>query len=82
MDARKQDTRNKIQLGGLVIKAGLAEEETAVILGALVLAAEAIAGPEGEAARRRFRRVGDRVFSEDQKGSPQKNSISSGVSAG
>lgn len=65
MDARKQDTRNKIQLGGLVIKAGLAEEETAVIFGALILAAEAMAGPEGEAARRRFRRVGDRVFSTD-----------------
>jgi hypothetical protein len=62
MDARKQDTRTKIQLGGLVIKAGLAEEETAVILGALVVAAETMAGPEGEAARRRFRRVGDRVF--------------------
>jgi hypothetical protein len=67
MDARKQDTRNKIQLGGLVIKAGLAEEKTAVILGALVLAAEAIAGPEGEAARRRFRRIGDHMFSKDQK---------------
>ncbi len=62
MDARKQDTRTKIQLGGLVIKAGLAEEETAVILGALIVAAETMAGPEGEAARRRFRRVGDRAF--------------------
>lgn len=68
MDARKQDTRNKIQLGGLVIKAGLAEEETAIILGALVLAAEAINGPEGEIARRRFRRIGDRVFSEGKEG--------------
>ena len=67
MDIRRQDTRNKIQLGGLVIKAGLAEEETAIILGALVLAAEAINGPEGEIAKRRFRRVGDRVFSEAQK---------------
>jgi hypothetical protein len=68
MDVRKQDTRNKIQLGGLVVKAGLAEEETAIILGALVLAAEAINGPEGEIAKRRFRRVGDRMFSEAQKG--------------
>jgi hypothetical protein len=63
MDARKQDTRNKIQLDGLVIKAGLAEEETAVILGALIMAFDAISGADGEAARRRFRRVGDRVFS-------------------
>lgn len=38
------------------------------VLGALVLAAEAIAGPDGEAARRRFRRVGDRVFSEEKEG--------------
>lgn len=68
MDARKQDTRNKIQLGGLVIKAGQAEEETAIILGALVLAAEAINGSEGEIARRRFRRIGDRVFSEGKEG--------------
>ena len=68
MDIRKQDIRNKIQLGGLVIKAGLAEEETAIILGVLVLAAEAISGPEGEIARRRFRRVGDRVFSEGKEG--------------
>lgn len=66
MDARKQDTRNKIQLGGLVIKAGLGEEETAVIFGALLLTAEAINGPEGEAAKRRFRREGDRVFSAEQ----------------
>lgn len=66
MDARKQDTRNKIQLGGLVIKAGLGEEETAVVFGALLLAAEAISGPEGEAAKRRFRREGDRVFSAEQ----------------
>ncbi|MGI4745730.1 MAG: conjugal transfer protein TraD [Janthinobacterium lividum] len=64
MEERKRDTRNKIQLGGLVIKAGLAEEETAIILGILILAFEAISGPEGEVAKRRFRRVGDRVFSE------------------
>jgi hypothetical protein len=68
MDVRKQDTRNKIQLGGLIIKAGLAEEETAIILGALVLAAEAINGPEGEVAKRRFRRAGDRTFSEGKEG--------------
>jgi Conjugal transfer protein TraD len=67
METRKQDTRNKIQLGGLVIKAGLAEEDTAVILGALALAAEALNGAENELIRRRFRRVGDRVFSEDQR---------------
>jgi hypothetical protein len=30
---RKTDTRRKIQLGGLIIKAGLASEEPAVLLG-------------------------------------------------
>ncbi len=64
MDARKQDTRRKIQLGGLIIKAGLAEEEAAVILGALLSAAEALSGPDGEAARQRFRLSGARAFGE------------------
>ena len=36
MDARKADTRNKIQLGGLIVKAGLAEEPAAVLLGLLL----------------------------------------------
>lgn len=67
MDARKLDTRNKIQLGGLVIKAGLAEEDAAVLLGILVSAAEALAGSDGHFARQRFRQAGDRVFTEDQK---------------
>ena len=35
-DARKIDTREKIQLGGLVVKAGLRDAEKALILGALV----------------------------------------------
>ena len=33
---RKQDTREKIQLGGLVVKAGLRDEDKAIILGALL----------------------------------------------
>ncbi len=37
---RKSDTRRKIQLGGLVIKAGLDSETTATILGLLLDAAE------------------------------------------
>jgi hypothetical protein len=31
MDARKQHTRHKIQLGGLIVKAGLGQEPAAVI---------------------------------------------------
>jgi hypothetical protein len=64
MAERKADTRAKIVLGGLVVKAGLAEEDSAVILGILVQAAEALAAPDGDLARRRFRRAGDQAFSE------------------
>jgi Conjugal transfer protein TraD len=63
MAERKADTRAKIMLGGLVVKAGLGEEESAVILGILTLAADELAGADGELARRRFRRAGDRAFS-------------------
>ena len=50
MDARKADTRNKIQLGGLIVKAGLAEEPAAVLLGLLLEAAGTLSGP-GDAER-------------------------------
>lgn len=63
MNARKQDTRNKIALGGLVVKSGLSEEETAVVLGALVLASNALKGPKSEATRARFKAAGDAAFS-------------------
>lgn len=68
MDARKQDTRNKIQLGGLVIKAGLEDEDTAVLLGAFLSIAAELASFEGAAVRRRYRRVGDQEFTKDEGG--------------
>lgn len=34
-EERKRDTRHKIELGGLMIKAGLGNEELAVLLGML-----------------------------------------------
>jgi Conjugal transfer protein TraD len=92
MAERKADTRNKIMLGGLVVKAGLAEEDSAVMLGGLVVkaglaeedsavilgilvqAAEALTGPDGELARRRFRRAGDQAFSDSGAGSYSRNS--------
>ena len=39
---RKQVTHEKIQLGGLVVKAGLRDAEKALILGALIEVADAI----------------------------------------
>ena len=65
---RKEDTRRKIELGGLVIKAGLEDEGRAVILGALLDAVNALQGPNGSAARMRFKDAGTRAFTtgEDQ----------------
>jgi hypothetical protein len=39
-DTRKADTRKKITLGGLVVKAGLKDASPALILGALLNAAK------------------------------------------
>ncbi len=61
-EARALDTRSKIHLGGLVILAGLGEEDNAVLLGLLTLAAQNLAGADGEAARARFRQAGDQAF--------------------
>ena len=35
-DARKKDTRDKIELGGLIVKAGLRFEKRALLLGAFI----------------------------------------------
>ncbi|WP_042676124.1 conjugal transfer protein TraD [Xanthomonas citri] len=59
---RREDTRHKIELGGLVVKAGLGDEDRAVILGALTEAMNALQGPNGPAERRRLQEIGSRVF--------------------
>ena len=62
--ARKADTFRKIQLGGLVIKAGISDEEPAVILGALIDALEDLAcDPNGRA---RYKALGDACFAARQ----------------
>lgn len=63
MAERKADTHAKIMLGDLVVKAGLADEDSAVILGILVEAAAALQACDGELARARFRHVGAAAFS-------------------
>jgi hypothetical protein len=50
-DARKKDTREKIELGGLIAKAGLRYEKRALLLGALVEIARRIKGDAEERAR-------------------------------
>ena len=61
---RREDTRRKIQLGGLIIKAGLADEPAAVLLGLLVEASKALKAEKASALRARFKLVGDRVFAQ------------------
>ena len=59
---RRLDTRRKIQLGGLVIKAGLADEEPAVILGLLTAAKRVLSGQHAADSRRRWKELGDKAF--------------------
>ena len=44
-DQRKADTRHKIQLGGLVIKAGLGHVDAMALLGLLVMHGDAARDP-------------------------------------
>lgn len=50
-DARKKDAREKIELGGLIVKAGLRYERRAVLLGALLELAGRLKADGGERAR-------------------------------
>ena len=62
---RKLDTRHKIQLGGLVIKAGLGDEESAVILGLLTAAKRVLSGQHAADSRRRWKEMGNKTFTQD-----------------
>ena len=50
-EARKKDTREKIALGGLVVKAGLRYESRALLLGLLIEAQTQLDSNETERAR-------------------------------
>lgn len=58
VQARKEDTRHKIQLGGLVIKAGMGDEDKAVVLGALLHAHKALVGPNGDTLKLKLKEIG------------------------
>ena len=62
-DARKKDTREKIQLGGLIVKAGLRYEKRALLLGLLIDGVSRIAANEAE--RERLTAIGMEAFSSD-----------------
>ncbi|WP_168350011.1 type IV conjugative transfer system coupling protein TraD [Rhizobium leguminosarum] len=62
-DARKRDTREKIELGGLIVKAGLRYEKRALLLGLLIDANNRIRGDEAEKSR--LTAVGAEAFGDD-----------------
>ena len=62
-EARKKDTREKIQLGGLIAKAGLRYEKRALLLGLLIDGASRISGDEPE--RSRLMAIGEKAFAND-----------------
>lgn len=62
-DARKRDTREKIELGGLIVKAGLRHEQRAVLLGALIDLAHRLKADDGERAR--LKAIGAEAFGHD-----------------
>lgn len=59
---RKEDARHKIELGGLVIKGGLAGESKAVILGAILAARNEMA--KEPAYRTLLKSLGEAAFLE------------------
>ncbi|MGO6747612.1 type IV conjugative transfer system coupling protein TraD [Rhizobium ruizarguesonis] len=62
-EARKKDTREKIELGGLIVKAGLRHEKRALLLGLLIDAGKRINGDEAERSRLTF--IGREAFGND-----------------
>lgn len=62
-EARKKDARDKIELGGLIVKAGMRYEKRALLLGLLIEASNRIMGDEAE--RSRLTAIGARAFGND-----------------
>lgn len=63
-DARKRDTREKIALGGLIVKAGLRYEKRALLLGALIELRQRLDGDAG--MRARLTAIGVGAFGNDE----------------
>ena len=59
-EARKKDAREKIELGGLIVKAGVRYEKRALLLGVLIEAQKKIKGDEAE--RSRLTAIGAEAF--------------------
>jgi hypothetical protein len=77
---RKKDAREKIQLGGLIVKAGLRETDKAVLLGILTDAAKRLGDTN---QRDRWRALGKAAFKNDtQKGNVDADPDSPDASGG
>jgi len=59
---RTAEGRRTFQLGGLIVKAGLAGEEPAVLLGMLMAGARVLKAPNAMESRRRWKELGARVL--------------------
>ncbi|MCV0398231.1 type IV conjugative transfer system coupling protein TraD [Neoaquamicrobium sediminum] len=62
-EARKKDAREKIQLGGLIAKAGLRYEKRALLLGLLIDGASRIKSDQTE--RSRLMAIGMKAFADE-----------------
>jgi len=62
-EARKKDAREKIELGGLIVKAGLRYEKRALLLGLLIDAGARIKADDAE--RTRLSEIGAKAFADD-----------------
>ena len=60
---RKLDTREKIQLGGLIVKAGLRDEDKDVLLGGLIELAKIL---KNDTEHSRLKTLGEQGFQEKQ----------------
>ena len=62
-DDRRKDARDKIALGGLIVKAGLRDASKAFLLGILT---EAARHPPGSSEHTRLEKLGKTAFGEAQ----------------
>lgn len=70
---RRERTRHLIELGGLVVKAGLvdlADDDRATLYGAFLTLADRLRADEREIALVLWKRKGKRAFEVEQAGSP------------
>ena len=66
---RRKRTRHLIELGGLVVKAGMVDltgDDRAIILGALLWSADRLQSDQGERARALWAAKGRQAFEADQ----------------